>query len=39
MTPDLPTLVLGIALVFGSGVAVGWTLARTVTGYMLGGRR
>ena len=31
-------LATGIALVFGSGVAVGWTLARRVTGYMLGGR-
>ena len=29
----------GCALIFGSGVAIGWTLARHVTGYMLGGRR
>lgn len=26
----------GCALIFGAGVAVGWTLARRVTGYMLG---
>jgi hypothetical protein len=38
MTPDLPMLALGIILIFGAGVAAGWTLARRATGYMLGGR-
>ena len=39
MSFDPVTLALGLALVFGSGVGVGWHLARNVTGYMLGGRR
>jgi hypothetical protein len=34
--PDLVTLTLGIALVFASGVATGWQLARRSTRYMLG---
>ena len=39
MSPDhAAMLVLGLVLVFGSGVATGWHLARRVTGYMLGGR-
>ena len=38
MTFDPVTLALGLALVFGSGVSVGWHLARRATGYMLGGR-
>lgn len=29
---------IGAGLVFFSGVVTGWTLARRVTGYMLGGR-
>jgi hypothetical protein len=31
-------LAAGLAMVFGSGVAVGWTLARRSTRYMIGGR-
>jgi hypothetical protein len=31
-------LIAGVALVYGSGVATGWHLARRATGYMLGGR-
>jgi hypothetical protein len=36
--PDLPMLLCGVALIFGSGVTVGWRLGRRVTRYMLGGR-
>ena len=30
-------LIAGIALVYGAGIATGWTLARRATRYMLGG--
>jgi hypothetical protein len=30
---------VGLALVYGAGVAPGWTLARRSTRYMLGGNR
>jgi uncharacterized protein YneF (UPF0154 family) len=38
MIPNLPMFLLGVALVFGAGVATGWHLARRSTRYMLGGR-
>jgi hypothetical protein len=31
-------LIVGSALVFGSGVVTGWRFARRATDYMLGGR-
>lgn len=31
-------LAAGVGLVYGAGVATGWTLARAVTAYMLGRR-
>jgi hypothetical protein len=34
---NLAALALGIALIYGAGVATGWTLARRSTRYMLGG--
>jgi hypothetical protein len=37
MTPELE-LILGIALIYGAGIATGWHLARRATRYMLGGR-
>lgn len=38
MTPDLPLLALGLALVIAGSLWAGWNLARRVTRYMLGSR-
>ena len=38
MNHDLLMLALGVALIFGAGVATGWHWARRSTRYMLGGR-
>jgi hypothetical protein len=38
MIPDPALFTLGVALIFGAGVATGWHLARRTTRYMLGGR-
>ena len=35
---DLAALALSIALIYGAGVATGWTLGRCSTRYMLGGK-
>jgi hypothetical protein len=35
---NLAALALGISLIYGGGVATGWTLARRSTRYMLGGK-
>jgi hypothetical protein len=35
---NLAALALGIALIYGAGVATGWTLARRSTRHMLGGK-
>jgi hypothetical protein len=35
---NLAALALGVALVFGAGVATGWTLGRRSTHHMLGGK-
>jgi hypothetical protein len=37
MTP-LAELIVSVALICAAGIATGWTLARHVTRYMLGGR-
>jgi hypothetical protein len=37
--PNLPMLLLGVALVYGAGILTGFNLARRITGFMLGGRR
>ena len=37
--PHAFDILAAIALIYGAGVVTGWTLARRVTGYMLGGRR
>jgi hypothetical protein len=42
MTTNLPVLVLGVAIIYGAGIATGWHWARRATSYMLGdsnGRR
>jgi len=35
---NLAALALGVALIYGAGVATGWTLARRSTRCMLGGK-
>jgi hypothetical protein len=36
--PDPLVFLAGVALIFGAGIATGWTLARRSTRYMLGGK-